>query len=144
VVAKKTVVKTQPKKTVVKKTPVKKAAPKPAPKKTVVQAKMVKKPVSAEEQEVIKKKICDVWGDKCKEALIIAKHESGFNPYSVSGTGDHGVFQLNCRWQGRRVGGDCTKFHDIDTNIRVAKQIYDEQNWRPWSTKGFIKKEMAL
>jgi Transglycosylase SLT domain len=89
-------------------------------------------------KEEIQAKICQVFTSNCQEALIIAKNESGFRPWAVSKTNDYGVFQINCRWQKRRVGGDCNKFLDVDTNIRIAKQIYNEQGWNPWVTKKFL------
>ncbi len=90
-------------------------------------------------KEQIQDKICAVFGNKCNEALIIAKMESGYRPWAISRTNDYGVFQLNCRWQKQRVGGDCRKFLNPDTNIRIAKQIYDEQGWKPWTTKIYLK-----
>lgn len=87
----------------------------------------------------IKEKICQVFTSNCREALIIAKNESGFRPWAISKTNDYGVFQLNCRWQKKRVGGDCNKFLDPDTNIRIAKQIYTEQGWNPWTTKIYLQ-----
>jgi hypothetical protein len=89
--------------------------------------------------EDIKAKICAVFVNNCSEASIIAQKESGFRPWTISATNDYGVFQLNCKWQGRRVGGDCNKFLDIDTNISIAKQIYDEQGWNPWVTKKYLR-----
>lgn len=89
-------------------------------------------------KEQIMAKICQVFKNNCQEALIIAKHESGFRPWAISSTNDWGVFQLNCKWQKRRVGGDCRRFLDPDTNIRIAKQIYDEQGWNPWTTKRYL------
>jgi hypothetical protein len=88
--------------------------------------------------EEIKTKICQVFVNNCNEALIIAFRESGYRQFAVSKTNDYGVFQMNCRWQKRRVGGNCNNFFDVDTNIRVAKQIYDEQGWNPWTTKKYL------
>lgn len=86
----------------------------------------------------IKKRICEVFVNNCKEALIIAHKESNYSTTAVSRTGDYGVFQLNCRWQKRRVGGDCTRFLDLETNLKVAKQIFNEQGWNPWTTKKYL------
>jgi len=91
-------------------------------------------------KDEIKAKICAVFGSQCSNALIIALKESGYTQYAVSKTNDYGIFQLNCRWQKKRVGGVCTRFFDVDTNIRVAKQIFDEQGWAPWSTKIYLPK----
>jgi hypothetical protein len=108
----------------------------------VVVKQAVVKPVTEVVTDIdyMKKRICEVFGDQCNNALIIAQKESHFNTRAISKTNDYGVFQLNCRWQGRRVGGDCNKFLDFETNLRIAKQIYNEQGWNPWSTKIFLPK----
>lgn len=90
--------------------------------------------------EEIKAKICAAFGSQCANALIIAEKESGFRANAISKTNDYGVFQLNCRWQSRRVGGNCNLFLDVDVNIKIAKQTYDEQGWSPWTTKIFLPK----
>ena len=105
---------------------------------TVVQSTNVNYPVYTVEE--IKAKICEAFGSECANALIIAKAESGYRQFVISKTNDYGVFQLNCRWQKRRVGGDCSRFFDVDTNIRIAKQIYTEQGWNPWTTKIYLPK----
>jgi len=89
----------------------------------------------------IKSKICQVFGPECSNALIIAFRESGYRQFAISKTNDYGIFQMNCRWQGRRVGGVCTRYFDVDTNIRIAKQIFDEQGWNPWTTKKYLPKQ---
>jgi len=100
---------------------------------------VVEASAATQRTEYIKRRICEVFGPNCKEALIIAKYESGYREKVISRTGDYGVFQLNCRWQKRRVGGNCKKFLDLETNLRIAKQIYSEQNWRPWYTRKYLK-----
>lgn len=90
------------------------------------------------DKEYVKSRVCAVFAEHCAEALIIAFHESGYSTNAVSATGDFGVMQLNCRWQKRRVGGDCTRFLDLETNLQVAKQIFNEQGWNPWSTKKYL------
>lgn len=121
------------------------AQPKEIPTPKPVQTKSIKPtpttPPIAEVTNIayMQQRICEVFGEQCENALIIAKYESGFKNNIVSKTNDYGLFQLNCRWQGRRVGGDCTKFFDFETNLRVAKQIYDEQGWNPWYTKIYLK-----
>lgn len=95
------------------------------------------------DKEYVKKRICEVFGTECPNALIIAFKESGNRTNAASSgyfsTTNLGVFQINCRWQKGRVGGDCLKFLDLETNLRIAKQIYGEQGWNPWSTKLFLK-----
>lgn len=94
------------------------------------------------DKEYVKKRICEVFGSECSNALIIAFKESGYRTNASSSgyfsTANLGVFQINCRWQKNRVGGDCLKLFDLETNLRVAKQIYNEQGWKPWSTKVFL------
>lgn len=89
-------------------------------------------------KEQIQIMICQVFGPECQNALLIAKNESGFRPWAISKTNDYGVFQINCRWQKRRVGGNCNKFLDPMTNIKIAKQMFDEQGWNPWTTKKYL------
>jgi hypothetical protein len=96
----------------------------------------LKKPQMTQDQ--IKKRICEVFGSQCKNALIIAQHESSFNPKALSYTDDYGVMQVNCGWHAAKVGGDCTKLYDVETNLRVAKQIYDDSGWKAWATEKFL------
>lgn len=86
----------------------------------------------------IVRKICDVFVSNCNEALTIVRYESGFNPNAISHTGDYGLFQINCYWHRNKFSGDCYALLDIDTNIRIAKQIYDAQGWRPWVTAKYL------
>lgn len=90
--------------------------------------------------EQIKEKICAVFGGYCADALLIALKESGYRQYAVSKTNDYGIFQLNCRWQGKRVGGDCTKFFNVDLNIQLAYKIFTEwgYSWRAWTTCKYL------
>lgn len=85
-----------------------------------------------------------------QQARCIAKNESGMRRWIVgvgrwlsngdwqvlantNGTLDNGLFQINDihEW---RFKGD--KFDPFE-NARVAKQIYDEQGWRPWTAKKY-------
>jgi hypothetical protein len=141
------------KKTVVKTSDFKVAVPskelKPIVKSVPVQVK-TKAPVAPSpktpiptpvgDKEYIKRRICEVFVEDCASALIIAFHESGYRTEAISRTNDYGVFQLNCKWQKKRVGGDCNRFLDLETNLRVAHQIYKEQGWKPWSTKIYLRK----
>jgi hypothetical protein len=95
-------------------------------------------------QEYIKKRICETFPGDCNRALVIAQHESSFNPSAVSppnydGSRDYGLFQINCRWHGYKVGGNCHSFLDLETNLRIAKQIYSQEGgWSRWSTSKFL------
>lgn len=94
------------------------------------------------DKEHVKRRICAYFTNNCNEALIIASSESGFRSNAASSgyfaTADFGVMQLNCRWQKNRVGGNCLKFLDLETNLRIARQIYLEQGWKPWSTRHLL------
>ena len=105
---------------------------------TTYKKPVVRKPVTVAAPAYIKKRICEVFGSQCNNALIIAKYESSFRTGVISRTGDYGLFQINCRWQGHRVGGNCSALLDLETNLRVAKQIFNEQGWNPWYTKKFL------
>ncbi len=94
-------------------------------------------PISYSNDEIVRK-ICDVFVSNCDEALTIVRYESGFNPNAISHTGDYGLFQINCYWHRNKFSGDCYALLDIDSNIRVAKQIYDAQGWRPWVTSKYL------
>lgn len=71
----------------------------------------------------------------CAIALAIAKCESTLNEqtiaYEPNGTFSLGIFQINSVQFSRveNIGELLT----AETNIKVAKAIYDEQGWSPWS-----------
>ncbi len=88
--------------------------------------------------DVIKQKICEIFKENCLEALTIVMYESGFRADAISQTNDWGLFQINCRWHSKRVGGNCNKLLDPDVNIAIARQIYLEQGWKPWATKIYL------
>lgn len=97
------------------------------------------RPIKAYDRAYVKQRICEVFGPACRDALIIALHESGYRLDAVSPTGDYGVMQINCYWHKAKVSGDCTKYFDLETNLRVAKQIYDNRGWNAWATKKFLR-----
>ena len=74
----------------------------------------------------VERQIEKVFGKDAEMAKAISKAESGMRCEAVSYTGDVGPFQINHIHQKRGNILDCT------TNILVAKQIFDEQSWRPW------------
>lgn len=93
----------------------------------------------------VQKRICEVFGAECNNALIIAKYESGYRSDAISPTGDYGVMQINCYWQGYRIGlpkrttnGRCNELLDLELNLQIAKQIYNEQGWNAWYTKKYL------
>lgn len=66
-------------------------------------------------------------------ALAIAMAESGLDPKAFNGSNsdgsnDKGVFQINsCHGYGEEL-------YDIETNLKVARKIYDKSGWLPWSS----------
>lgn len=115
----------------------------PSPSKTVVKvAHTTPIPTSVQPkkwtQEQIKRRICEVFGSQCRNALTIAYYESKYDQFAFSHTDDYGVMQVNCYWHKAKVGGDCNKLFDVETNLKVAKQIYDASGWRAWSTYKYL------
>lgn len=98
-------------------------------------------PGPASDKELVKQRICEVFGPYCSQALIIAQRESGFNTNAYNASGSMGVFQINCPSHRRRVGGDCSKLYNMNTNIQIAYDIFREQgySWNAWSTKIYLK-----
>ncbi len=89
-------------------------------------------------KEYIKKRICEVFGTECQNALIIAYHESKYNPNALSKTGDYGVMQVNCYYHSKKVGGDCNKLYNLEINLQVALQIFKNRGWDAWATKHYL------
>ena len=73
--------------------------------------------------------ICRIFRPDCKMALSISWAENETRQCNrVSSTGDVGVFQINARWHSWRGN-----LYDCLENIRIAKQIFDEQgHWEAW------------
>jgi len=74
------------------------------------------------------------FGKLADEARLVATCESGMNPKAHNKkTDDRGIFQIHYPiWV--KVFGDVDYF-DEETNIRLAKQIYDRSgNWSPWKS----------
>lgn len=71
------------------------------------------------------------FGEQSYTAIRVAHCESRFQQNAVNvnkdGTKDIGTFQINEYWHGDK--GD---LYDLEENIKIAKQIYDESGWWPW------------
>ena len=67
------------------------------------------------------------------QAVRIAYCESKFIPTARSYAGARGVFQIMPvhSWRIARVKGK--DLYDPKTNIKVARHIFDDQGWAPWS-----------
>lgn len=65
-------------------------------------------------------------------AVKIAKCESSMNPKAINtknrnGSVDYGLFQINS------VHGYTANYLlDADNNLRIARELFDRQGWRPW------------
>ena len=77
--------------------------------------------------------IRDVFGKHADDALRVARCESRLDPNAVSGS-FVGIFQIGESFHGWRVkevrGKDLTHAR---TNVRVARHLFDDQGWRPWT-----------
>lgn len=82
--------------------------------------------------------IAQVFGAKAGEAERIALCESTMNPSAVSGTNDHGLFQINGVHQRTFVevtGQPWSMVYDAFWNTVYAKYLYDTQGWKPWTCR---------
>lgn len=88
-------------------------------------------------EELVKK----YFGEIADEALTCFKSESGLRPTAINysnknGTWDIGYAQINtihCGKVGAKDREDCkNKLLDVETNIKVAKQIYDGRGFNAW------------
>ncbi len=68
-------------------------------------------------------------------AVRIATCESNLNPRAVSPTNDHGLFQINYIHRSRvnSMGYSWSQIYDPYVNARVARSLYNESGWRPWT-----------
>lgn len=81
------------------------------------------------------KQICDTFGLHCREAIAVAKAESGmresaFN-INTNDTIDVGLFQINSIHFGK-TGCSLKEVSTVTGNIKCAKQIFDASGWNPW------------
>jgi hypothetical protein len=72
----------------------------------------------------------------CGTALAVARCESGLNPAAVSpGGANLGLFQVNTVHRGRweAMGYSQADMLTAGPNIAVARSLWAEQGWGPWS-----------
>lgn len=72
---------------------------------------------------------------------ILACENYKLNPEAISATGDHGLWQINRRWQEERVikmGYTWQDMYDPHINTIIAITIFNEQDWVPWSCRKYI------
>lgn len=84
------------------------------------------------------------FGELADEALTCFKSESGLRPTAINysnrnGTRDIGLAQINtvhCGKVGATNRNDCKdKLLDLETNVRIAKQIHDGRGFNAWFGK---------
>jgi len=97
---------------------------------------LVQEPCPKEEKEVkekpIQEKIKETFPECPDIALAIAIAESKLNPNAVNtgnknGSVDRGIFQINS------IHGHGEELFNADTNLQIARKIYDKNGWKAWS-----------
>jgi hypothetical protein len=80
--------------------------------------------------------IANTFRDNANDALAVAQCESGLDAGAVS-NGNYGLFQINAVHKGlvASMGYSWDQILDPGVNTAVAKRLYDEQGWGPWSCK---------
>jgi len=69
-------------------------------------------------------------------AARIVSCESGWDPAARSRTGDTGLFQINDIHRapgGVAEGLTVDDLKDPNTNIQVARRLYEQSGWQPWT-----------
>ena len=66
-------------------------------------------------------------------ALCVMRYESGGNPRAASPTDDHGLFQIHYPIWGPAFGVSRQDLYDPETNVRLARRIWESQGWSAWS-----------
>jgi soluble lytic murein transglycosylase-like protein len=91
------------------------------------------KPAKPDGAATIEDLIRETFGKRSDEALRVASCESKLDPKALSRAGARGVFQIMPvhTWRVAQVGG--TNLDDPKTNVRVAKALFDDEGWRPWT-----------
>jgi hypothetical protein len=79
----------------------------------------------------IESKVVEKFGIFAQQALNIIECESNFNVNALNTTsGSSGLFQIIPRWHEDKIAG--RDIMNVDVNIDVAYQIFNEQGWNPW------------
>lgn len=83
-------------------------------------------------------KIMTTFGKNGEVAVAVARAESGLR-YNAQNSCCAGIFQIHRVHKAKYEGED---IYDVDTNIRVAYEIFKAQGWQPWEayTNGAYKK----
>lgn len=107
----------------------------------VAHAEEIKPVVKTDASEDVEVVVRKYFGDIADKALTCFKSESGLRPTAINysnrnGTWDIGLAQVNtihCGKVGASNREDCkNKLLDLETNVRIAKQIYDGRGFNAW------------
>jgi hypothetical protein len=78
------------------------------------------------------------FGPVANQAIAIAQCESNLNPGAISpGGGNWGLFQINTihkPWV-ESMGYSWNQMLDPYVNTHIAKMLYDQSGWGPWTCK---------
>ncbi len=112
---------------------VRKPAVKPARSDKPAKPARSDKPAKPDGAQTIEDLIRETFGKRSDEALRVASCESKLDPKALSRAGARGVFQIMPvhTWRVAQVGG--RNLDDPKTNVRVAKALFDDEGWRPWT-----------
>ena len=81
--------------------------------------------------------------DLFARAVKIAWCESRLNPVATNknrhGTTDRGVFQINDGGTMQTLGINAKDAFNTSSNIRAAKNLYEDRGWQPWVCAGANK-----
>lgn len=86
----------------------------------------------------VEEAIAMYFGDVYQQAWNVSGCESGHDPSAVSpGGGNWGLFQINVVHKRRvaNMGYSWDQILDPFVNAAVARAIYDEQGWGPWTCR---------
>ena len=73
--------------------------------------------------------------DQVDYALAIMACESGGNPNALNleGSSARGLFQILASLWVPTFGVSYEAFYDPETNVRLAREIWNQSGWEPWS-----------
>lgn len=81
-------------------------------------------------EPTVEELIYEAWPDDYAMARCIGLRESGLEPLAIDGSGTYaGVFQI--AWRLHRQS--FSAMLDGRANIAFARQLFDDQGWRPWA-----------
>lgn len=115
----------------------------------------VEKPVTVEApapevkpERTTKQLISDTFGSEARVAYAVMMAESGGRTNATNkntnGSTDRGLFQINSIHT-KKVNGNLESLYNVETNVNVAKRIYDGSGWNAWSAykNGSYKKYLS-